>query len=264
MMKTKQMVLAIIIGVFFFSSLIFMPFLATPASAQVYFYTPTAEANGNIYYVVKENDTCDTIALLNNVSIDVLRSLNNLDLDQCRFLQVGQKLLLGIVPTQAATAGPSPTPTVYLPTPLPEKGYGTICVYLYDDVNGNALAEIDEITDTGLAGGEVSVINKEGDYSKTGTTLSTGEAICFENAPEGEYTVSMAIPNGYNPTSSQIYTISLKAGDTSTIDFSAQAGSLLKIVNDEQKPSWFLAVIGGLILVAGLILALYVKFFLRK
>ena len=36
--------------------------------AQVYYYTPTAEASGNIYYIVRDNDTCVSISLLNNIT----------------------------------------------------------------------------------------------------------------------------------------------------------------------------------------------------
>jgi len=241
------------------------PLFMTSASAQVYYYTPTAESNGNVYYVVKSEDTCDTISLLNNIPLETLRSLNQLDLDKCRFLQVGQKLLLATVPTAVVTVGPSPTPTSMLPTPEPIKGFGTICVYLYNDVNGNAMAEDSEITDTGLAGGAISVSSVDGSYSKTGTTIGTGEAVCFDQAPEGDYNISIAIPDGYNATANQNYTVYLKAGDTSTIDFSAQASSSLNTSsNGERSGSVLLAVVGGLFIIGAIGLGLYVRFFLRK
>ncbi len=242
-----------------------VPFFSTPASAQVYYYTPTAEANGNVYYVVKSGDNCDTISLLNNIPLDTLRSLNQLDLDKCRFLQVGQKLLLGTVPTPVVTPGPTLTPTSMLPTPEPIKGYGIICVYLYNDINGNAMAEANETTDTGLAGGAISVASVAGDYSQTGTTIATGDAVCFEKAPEGEYNVSIAIPDGYNATASQSHTVYLKAGDTATIDFSAQASSSL-VSNGSQGTggSLLLAVVGGLLIIGAVGIGLYVRFFIRK
>jgi hypothetical protein len=265
LMKKKSFVILAVFLIFCFVLLVAQPLLASPANAQVFYYTPTAEANGNIYYTVKEGETCDSIALVNNISLDILRGLNQLNLDECRFLQVGRKLLLGSVPTAVITAGPSPTPTSFLPTPEPVKGFGTICIYLYNDVNGNAMAEPAETTATGLAGGAISIANKDGSFSKTGTTLDTGTPVCFEQAPEGDYTISIAIPDGYNPTSSQNYSINLKGGDTSTINFSAQAGSGLNTSNGKSgSSSVFLAVIGGLILLSGVGLALYVKFILRK
>jgi len=241
------------------------PLFMSSASAQVYYYTPTAESNGNVYYVVKSEDTCDTISLLNNIPLETLRSLNQLDLDKCRFLQVGQKLLLATVPTAVVTVGPSPTPTSMLPTPEPIKGFGTICVYLYNDVNGNAMAEDSEVTDTGLAGGAISVSSVDGSYSKTGTTIGTGDAVCFDQAPEGNYNISIAIPDGYNATASQNYTVFLKAGDTSTIDFSAQASSSLNNSSSGKGGgSVLLAVVGGLFIIGAIGLGLYARFFMRK
>ena len=241
------------------------PLFLTPAHAQVYYYTPTAEANGNVYYIVKSGDTCDTISLLNNVPLETLRSLNQLDLDKCRFLQIAQKLLLTTVPTAVVTIGPSPTPTSMLPTPEPIKGFGTICVYLYNDVNGNAMAEVSEITNTGLAGGAISVASTAGDYSKTGTTIGTGEPVCFEQAPEGNYTISIAIPDGYNATAAQNQTVNLKSGDTSTVNFSAQASSSLNTNRTgEGSGSVLLAVIGGLFIIGAIGLGLYIRFFMRR
>lgn len=263
-MKQIQKILIAVLLVLGFGVLLVTPWLVTPVNAQVFFFTPTAMENGNIYYTVRQDDTCDRIALLTNVDVGVLRELNNLDIDQCRFLQIGQLLLLGTVPTQVVTTGPSPTPTSNLPTPEPPMGYGVICVYLYNDVNGNAMAETEEITNTGLAGGEISITNQTGDFTRTGTTLNTGEAVCYEEAPEGEFTISIAIPDGYNPTSAQNYSIDLKAGDTATVNFSAQASSSLPIMDQEGRSSVFLAVIGGLIILAGIGLGVYVKLTRRK
>jgi hypothetical protein len=258
-MKRTNKILLVLLVLLGFGMLMVTPFLTTPASAQVFYYTPTASIDGSIIYTVRENETCDSIAALNNIDVVALRDLNKLDVDQCRFLTPGQQLILAVVPTPMITAGPSPTPTSSIPTPEPVKGFGVICVYLYNDVNGDAIAETDEITDTGLAGGEISVTNTTGDYNKTGTTLDTGEATCFTDAPEGTYNITIAIPDGYNPTASQTYTLNLKAGDTATVDFSAQASSTLPIVTKERNSSVFLAVIGAIVVLAGLGLGLYAK-----
>ena len=240
--------------------------LNTPASAQVLYFTPTADASGAIYYIVKSGETCDGIALVNNIPVDTLRTLNGLTFDQCRFLQVGQKLLLGTVPTAVITAGPSPTPTSILPTPEPVKGTGTICIFLYDDVNGNAMAEEEEVTNTGLAGGQVSVTHMGGEYSNIATTLGTGEALCFEDIPEGQYSISIAIPEGYNPTSNQNATVQLKAGDTSHVNFSAQVSGRTQAQQEERAESGsiLIAVFGGLIILAGIGIGFYARYILRN
>lgn len=240
--------------------------LNTPASAQVLYFTPTADASGAIYYIVKSGETCDGIALVNNIPVDTLRTLNGLTFDQCRFLQVGQKLLLGTVPTAVITAGPSPTPTSILPTPEPVRGTGTICIFLFDDVNGNAMAEEEEVTGTGLAGGQVSINHQGGEYANIGTTLGNGEAVCFEDIPEGSYAISIAIPEGYNPTSSQNVIVQLKAGDTSHINFSAQVSGHTRAQQQEKAESGsiLIAVFGALIVLAGVGIGFYARYILRN
>ena len=261
-MKTIKFfpIFAIILA--FIGLLIVQPMLAGPASAQNYIYTPTAESNGNIYYVVKAGDTCQSISLINNVSIDQLRAYNNLNLNDCDRITVGKKLLIGIVPTVAATAGPSPTPTSALPTPMPVKGLGTICVYLFDDKNGNAIAETGEAS---LAGGEISVVSTDGNFSKTAASTAEDASVCFADISEGDYTISVAIPEGYNATTSQNYTVKLKAGDTSTIDFGAQPSSHLNIsTGGSNGTSILLAIVGGLILIAGVGIGIYAYLTLQK
>lgn len=264
-MKLKTALFSLVVLLSAIALFAVSPLFISTASAQVYYYTPTAEANGNVYYIVKSGDTCDTISLLNNVPLETLRTLNQLDLDKCRFLQIGQKLLLTTVPTPVITIGPSPTPTSMLPTPEPVKGFGTICVYLYNDLNGNAMAEPDEVTNTGLTGGAVSVASVAGDFNKTGTTIGTGEPVCFKDAPEGDYNITIAIPDGYNATSAQSRTIQLKRGDTSTVNFSAQASSSLITSDGTQgSGSVLLAVIGVFFILGAVGLGFYVRYFMRK
>lgn len=246
-----------------------LPQLATPVNAQVYYSTPTADSAGNINYTVKEGDTCDSIALLNNISIDTLRSLNKLTVDDCRFLNVGTRLLLATVPTPVITAGPSPTPTSAIPTPQPVVGTGTLCIYLFNDTNGNGMVDDGEGP---IADGQISVDSPANSTSLTGKTVSTidpatnaGTPICFENIPEGSYNISMAIPEGYNATSSQNLTVTLKAGDTATVNFSAQPSSKMGTGNlSGGSKSILLAVIGGLVLFAGIGLGIYVQLLMKK
>ena len=117
-MKTIKALPFLAIFLVLIGLLLFQPFLTQPANAQVFIYTPTAESNGNIYYIVKSGDTCQSISLLNNISIDQLRAYNQLDLNDCDNMRIGKKLLIGIVPTAVITAGPSPTPTESVPTPM--------------------------------------------------------------------------------------------------------------------------------------------------
>jgi LysM repeat protein len=260
-MKTKNLFFVITFILLLVGLLVLQPLFSAPVNAQVFIYTPTAEENGNIYYVVKSGDTCESIALLNNISLDSLRSLNQLNLDDCNNLTIGRKLLLGTVPTAVITPGPSPTPTSLLPTPMPVVGKGTICVYLFNDTNGNAMVDTGE---TALAGGEVGITSKSGNYAKTASTTGDGNPVCFEDIDEGEYTISMAIPEGYNATTDQNYTDQLKAGDTSTVNFGAQQGSLIDIGGTGSGGSILLAVVGGLILIVGVGIGFYAYVIMKR
>jgi LysM repeat protein len=249
---------------FFFASLmlsilgvmLLLPTLAQPVQAAEAIYTATPESNGNIYYIVKANDTCESIALLNGITIDQLRTLNQLNVGDCDNLTIGKKLLIAVVPTAVITAGPSATPTSSIPTAIPPKGTGTICVYLFNDINGNAIAETDE---TSLAGGQVSIASTDGSYNNTAPTTGDDIATCFKDINEGQYTISVAIPQGYNATSSQNYSITLKSGDTSTIDFGAQVSSSNEKTSGTGGSIW-LAILGGLILIVGVGIGVYAYF----
>ena len=130
--------------------------------------------------------------------------------------QIGQELLLGIYEGATATPGPSPTPTPIIPTPTLYAGNGEICIFLFNDVNGDGMAEENEPP---IEGGAISITNAKGTISLTGTTLGIFDPLCFEEIPEDEYNVSVASPEGYNPTTIKNYTLKLMAGDQAILDF---------------------------------------------
>ena len=241
----------------FFIALMFLVLLAPSAArsiqAQAVISTPTPGADGRILYVVKENDTCISIALTMGITEQQLRENNNLEGDDCQFLFVGQELLIAIkeadTPTPTSEAPAAPTPT-------PFKGNGTICIYLFNDENGNALAETTELP---LAGGAVSVTNRLGTVNQTGTTVDTGESLCFAEIPEGDYNISVAIPEGYNPTTVMNYALTLGAGEVSTINFGAQPGSGLRQTFQEDRPSPLFLVLGLFFVAVGVGLWFYVR-----
>ena len=242
-----------------------------PASAnalqQSSYQTPTPNSDGQILYTVEEGDNCTRIYILTGVSIDELIALNGLD-DDCSIVPSQQLILGTVAPATATPEGPTPTPTQALPTPTPFEGNGMVCVVLYDDQNGNMMRDETEFY---LAGGVVSINNRLGTYSETIDTVGGDPALyeeledlaCFENVPEGEYNISMGIPEGYNATTSMNYAMTVSAGDTIVIDFGAQPGSQL---NDADTGSGggrspLLLVIGLFLLAGGAGLAF---FFIRS
>ena len=262
MPKASQRPLFLVLGLFAAAVWLVsqsLPALASP-DRQVVYSTPTPRPDGRIIYIVQPNDTCIRIALLHKITEEQLRSLNNIRGATC-VIQLGQELLIGYAgPAESPTPGPTPTPTPLLPTPTPLPGKAEVCVVLFEDINGNGLLEE---TEKLLADGAVSVSNRSGTYSQTGKTVTNPDSpLCFANVPEGDYNISLAVPQGYNPTTSTSRSIHLQAGDTSTLDFGAQAS--LKApppaAAAETSPrSPLLGLLGGLLILAGIGLAIYMR-----
>lgn len=233
---------------------------ATPAQAapalQIPIYTPTPGPDGRIIYIVKANDTLLSISLLTGVPVDQLRGLNDLTGDT---IFEGQQLLLGLAgpPEVTFTPGPTPTPTPILPTPSPKPGSGNLCILLFDDHNGDSIRQEEEPS---IPGGAVSLTNRTGSVSLETTTTTNPEHYCFEEIPEGDYNISVAVPSGYNATTSTNQALPLNAGDKTYIDFGAQANS--ETLSEAPMPSGdgrspLLGIVGGLFLLSGAGLALF-------
>jgi hypothetical protein len=228
------------------------------APAQSVIPTPTADANGRIYYIIKEGDSCISISMITGVSEDQLRLLN--DLKQDCSLVTGQKLLLGVVEQKTATPAATPTPTELPPGVTPQVNTGTICIFLYEDINGNAMVDDSE---NALGGGKISVTEKQGKYSQTGTTLNDGKPVCFKDIPEGEYIVSVAPLDGYNATTAKDYVLKLRAGDNSSLNFGAQPKGQVAAVTPQAGTSsaggnsLLLAIVGGGLILGGIGLGVY-------
>jgi len=224
---------------------------------QVYYYTPTAQPDGRILYTVKDNDTCISISLLNNISQDQLQLLNNIDGDGCLFLRVGQQLLLGTVAPEP-TIGAQATATAILPSPTPFNGTGELCVLLFNDINGNALID-DETIELPLSGGALSVKDSLGRVSINEQTSREGES-CFQDLPEDTYTISIAVPEGYNATMQTTVNLKLTAGDITSVDFGAQlsaAGEETMQDPTTENRSPFLGIMGGIVFIVGLGFGIY-------
>jgi murein DD-endopeptidase MepM/ murein hydrolase activator NlpD len=222
------------------------PVAAAPEE-QVYYNTPTPDADGRIVYEVKSGETCLSISLLTGVSIDQIRELNSLD-EECA-LRVGQELLLAVATAVAPTPGPSATPTAILPSPTPFNGTGEICVYLFEDINGNG---VPEDTESGIVAGAISLTDRVGKVSLTGATLGTSDPVCFSDLEEGQYNVSVGVPEGYNPTTQLNAQLDVYAGESSYVDFGAQLNSSAQPLSTaEGGTSPLLGILGVVVLLGG-------------
>jgi len=237
--------------------------LRLPASAQgTPYQTPTPNANGDIIFKVRSGDSCTSIFLLTNVPIDTIKSLNGLD-DSCNLFE-GQDIVIGrvepVVLTQAVMPTATIPPEMITPSPTPSPGTATICVVLFHDMDGNGMRTEGEDY---LYGGEVSVSNRSGSVSLTGTTVAgipdEIDPRCFPDLPQDSYNVTVAIPDGFNATTATNYGLEVKAGEDATIDFGAQesAPSAGVVEPDSARRSPVLAIVGGVVLLAGLGLGFY-------
>ncbi|HSQ38679.1 MAG TPA: LysM domain-containing protein [Anaerolineales bacterium] len=236
-----------------------LPAQASPPPQLAQYATPTPGPDGRIIYIVQAGDNCTSISLKTGVSIELLLGQNpTLD---CNLVIEGQQLLLGLGGPAAytPTPGPSPTPTIAPPTPTPFAGTTEVCILLFDDLNGDALRQP---TEFGLDGGQVSVTDINGAYSKTERTVSaidpdTEEPIrtCFADVPEGTFNLSMAVPEGYNPTTNIAYRLEVKAGDRAFVPFGAQSKSVQAVTPEEPDPSPnspLMGILGAVFLLGGL------------
>jgi len=225
-----------------------------PTSAPVVVATrapavlPTANADGNIIYVVQAGDTLWYIAGLVNSTPDQIKALNGLSSD---IISTGQRLVIAksqttsptAAPTEAVTTAPTTAPaengqpTTAAETQVavvnpgdPAKPTGTICAMLYLDENGNGGRDSSE----GLvAGGQFAVVDTAtGLPVQVYTTDGVSEPHCFTNLPIGTYAISSAPPTGYNATTEASRAMQLDAGVTVSIEFGAQAGSAAPVATE--------------------------------
>lgn len=260
MNKSRWMLIGLLSLISLTALLLTGPVKASPP-AQAFYNTPTPDAAGMIIYTVKSGDTCISVALLNNIPLDQLRSLN--DLNEDCILNPDQKLLIATVSPQATLLGPLPTATSALPSPTAFRGNGAVCVVLFNDVNGNAVAEESE---PAVSGGAISVTDRLGRVSLSGqSTDSFEEPACFPELPEGDYNISVAVPDGYNPTTRMNYALTLQAGNSSTLDFGAQLSSQgLPTPVAEGGRSPLMGILGVAVVLAGLGLGIYARVSSRR
>jgi len=247
-----------------------IPAEAAPAPQLTTFITPTPGTDGRIIYIVQEGDTLWRIAAIAGMNVADLRDLNNLDPDDIVFPGMRLSLGTGGPSAQEPTPGAVATATPAEPTPTPVPGSGTLCVLLYEDVNGDSMRQEEELS---LPGGAINISNRDGSVSITEDTPEHNpdplqdDYFCEEDLLEGEYNVSVAIPEGYNPTTVLNVAVDLQAGDTTYLTFGAQAGSVVIDQSDPLPESGggtpLLGVIGLVMLLGGIGLGVYAVWFRR-
>ncbi|MCW5876394.1 MAG: LysM peptidoglycan-binding domain-containing protein [Anaerolineales bacterium] len=217
---------------------------------------PPAGEDGRILYTVQAGDSPWGISARFGIPLQTLQSLNNWGPDTV--VNEGQVILLGLAQEPTATSAPEDDVVATTTPESPESpGTGVICVLLFDDVNGDAMRQTSEF---GILGGQASVSERTGLASRTlptqGGMDEDGEPLrsCFEDLPVGEYTISVAIPDGYNPTTAPNITIQIAPGQTQDINFGAQmssAGGFSILSPEEGGRSPLMGLLGIVLLLAG-------------
>ena len=233
-----------------------LPASAAPAPQYTYVPTPTPGPDGRIIFIVTDESPW-TIAARFNIPIEELRQLNMWGDNP--ITRPGDEILLGYAGPAEVTPTPGPTamPEPALPTPTYEPGWGVICILLYNDLNGDSFRQEDEPS---IPGGAISINNRSGTVSITESTAAGLDYQCFEQLMEGTYTVSVAVPDGYNATTQTNRSVNLAAGDITYLGFAAHASS---IANAQASPaesggrSPWLGIIGGVFLLSALGLTIF-------
>lgn len=240
--------------------------LAAPSTQGVQYSTPTPGPDGRIIYIVQPGDNCTSVSLKTGVSQDYIRQTNHLD-ENCTLIE-GMSLVIGIggPAVTSPTPGPSPTPTPILPTATPAAiGSAKVCVALFNDVNGDGMrqANTDALgiyladgTEPIVMGGAISLTSLIGPYSQTLDTAVGLDPVCFTDVPGGKYTVSAAVPDGFNPTTELSSEVEVNPGDSVYVNFGAQ----IKVETAPEagkKASPLMGVFGALLLLAGIGLGVY-------
>jgi LysM repeat protein len=240
------------------------PAFAAPLYQMTPFPTPTPGPDGRIIYIVQPGDTLWRVSAITGVSLDQLRALNKLGADEP--IVPGQQLLLGLAgPAEAATPtfGPTFTPEPLQPTPSAQPGSGTLCILVFNDQNGDSLRQEEEPS---IPSGEISVTDRAGKVSLTETTTTESTPHCFQELPEGEYNVSVAVPAGFNPTTVMNYAIKVEPGAETYLDFGAQPDSEQLAVappptGSGNSPLW--GILGGLLILFGVGLGIFASRLLK-
>ncbi len=226
--------------------------------------TPTAGPDGRIIYIVQAGDSCIRVAALNGISEQQLRTLNSTLDENCSLIE-GQELLIGIISLAGTpTAGPSPTSAPPTASPTPFTGTTEVCILLFNDANGNALREE---TEPAVAGGAVSVTENNGEYSAAQDTIIPADpeayqGVCFSDVPEGNYNITVGIPDNYNATMDLNYSLDVKAGDRAFVPFGVQSKDIVvdpgsNPPGEEGGTSPLFGILGGILLLGGAVLGYY-------
>lgn len=121
-------------------------------------------------------------------------------------------------PTPEVTPTDTPIPTdTPTSTPEPPQG-GAICVNAFADNNANGQHDGDE----GWMAGVTFTIAQNNSVVAQAISTGTSNPVCFENIPDGTYTVAQVLPRNLEPTTSSSAEIEATEGTTVSLEFGSR------------------------------------------
>ena len=117
-------------------------------------------------------------------------------------------------PTETPTPTASPTPTA-TPTPVS----ATLCVSVFEDLNGNGRREEGENL---VAGASISLFDSGRAQIASYTTDAVGEPYCFLSLAAGEYDLQRQNPPAYVSTNADSLVVEVAPGEVADVAFGAQ------------------------------------------
>jgi hypothetical protein len=221
------------------------------------FPTPTPRPDGAIVHVVQVGDSLWSIAIRYasalgmsaEEALPIIRELN----DNPAFVQVGQEILVALPDESAepkevaeeaptaessdATASETEEPVVSEPTATPEataeaiptdipqpeliaavEPASSICVSVFNDLNGNGTAEDAE----GLLPEAVLTLSRSSGPVATYVTDGINEPYCFEELESDTYQITFSQPPEFQMTTTGNWAISVSDGDAIQVQFGAR------------------------------------------
>lgn len=193
----------------------FVP-ISTPRPPEA---TPTANADGAIYYTVQPNDALWSIAARAGLTLPELLALNGLTEDSV--IQAGDLLILGFadtptpipqstVPPTLTGTRPPPTPTI-TGTPLPRTA---ICLAAYEDQNQDGIYQGGEPLRPDVAFTIFDETAVVANYITNGS-----EPYCLETLTPGTYNITRSYRADEILTTEGDGTILLQLGDVVNLFF---------------------------------------------
>lgn len=209
---------------------------APVSNANPYVLPPTStpDASGVIYSVVQSGDSIWSIAAKAGITLDEILELNNLG--QGDFVNVGDLLIVGYgdPPSEEepveetaeegaaeeqsqpeATATPESVTTTETSETTAEEATASICLAAYTDENQNGSHDEGEPLRSAVAFTISDIEKVVSNYVTDGAS----EPFCIEGLAPGNYNITRSISSGEITTSASDQSLSLAAGESTTLAF---------------------------------------------